>query len=104
MNKKNLLTGILSVALLGNSLTATADNVYTIYPIPQEQHAGTGTGAFTQEVNVIVENGIDEATINRLKDILKANGLTVTLGNQAAENLTNIYLGINGSEIGRAHV
>lgn len=98
MNKKNLLTGILSVALLGNSLTATADNVYTIYPIPQEQHAGTGTGAFTQEVNVIVENGIDEATINRLKDILKANGLTVTLGNQAAENLTNIYLGINGSE------
>lgn len=70
---------------------------YTIYPVPHTQTAGTGTVSFTNSVNVICDNGIDEATRNRVKDIFAAHNVTVSFSDAASSTESNVYLGVNGA-------
>ena len=98
MKKKFLLTGILAAMLFGGSYDAYADKVYTIYPVPQRQVAGEGSGAFTDEVNIVVESGIDEATVSRLKSILQSHTIDAAVTSAAKEGVTNVFLGISGSD------
>lgn len=92
MKKKTLLTSI--VALL---LPMTLAAQYTIYPIPQEQTAGTGTVSFTSAVTAVCDAGIDEYTQQRLTDVLAEHGLTVTFAETPSADNANVFLGINGS-------
>lgn len=91
--KKTLLT--LALCLLG--ACAWADNVYTVYPVPQSQEAVDGTTSFTATVNVIAESGIDTITTARCRQVLANHGLTASFSSTPSTELANVYLGVNGS-------
>lgn len=92
MKKKSLLL-ILWALMLPAALSAQ----YTIYPVPQEQVAGTGKVSFTPNVCIVSESGIDAVTRSRAEQILKEHGLTPTFADTPSQTLTNIYLGLNSS-------
>lgn len=83
---------------LGIPQLAIADNVYSIYPIPQEQVAVTGNASISSKVNLVVEAGIDDVTRKRATDILTQNGIQVVISDKEDASMSNIYLGINGSK------
>lgn len=79
------------------SMPAKAD--YTIYPVPQNIIYGTTPLQLTQNVNVIIEQGVDDYTKARLHEVLtEENGITFTFSNKAKAGVSNIWLGINGSK------
>lgn len=92
------MSGIFAAMLLGGTLQLQAEKVYTIYPVPQSQVAGVGSGAFTSEVNIVVESGVDATTLGRLKNILSGQGIAAEVTSAARKGVTNIFLGINGSD------
>ena len=92
MKKKSLLIGMAALIF-----PMTMMGQYTIYPVPHTQTAGTGTVSFTNIVNVVCDNGIDEATRNRVKDIFAAHNVTVTFSDAASSTESNVYLGVNGA-------
>ena len=70
---------------------------YEIYPTPHHQEKSSGSANFTPQVNIVAEPGIDEATVQRACDILKAHGLTVSQQSKPASAISNVLLGVNGS-------
>ena len=80
------------------SALMAASEPYTIYPIPHEQVVdNTVEATFTGRVNIIAEQGIDEATYKRAQQVLTEHGVTVRRSNDIIGNETNLLLGINGS-------
>ena len=79
--------------LLANMLSAAAAP-YTIYPVPQEQVAPhKSAGTLTTSVCIVADDGIDEVTVARAKEVLKANGLSTTVAKKAAKGCVNLLLG-----------
>ena len=70
---------------------------YEIYPNPQEISYQDGTYVIRSQVNAVMEEGIDEATQNRLKEVVDSKGKTMTVSDAKAEKKTNILVGIYGS-------
>jgi len=70
---------------------------YSIYPVPQQQQAGTGTVTFTPKVNVVAEEGIDRYTLDRAAQVLSDHGLTAQFSNAEVAGMANLLLGVNGS-------
>lgn len=89
-NKKRILFALVSLLFPAGAMAQ-----YTIYPIPHEQVAGTGTVSFTSDVELICEDGIDAATVSRAEQVLSDHGLKT--GSVTSSLHTNIYIGINGS-------
>lgn len=85
------MSGIFAAMLLGGTLQLQAEKVYTIYPVPQSQVAGVGNGAFTSEVNIVVESGVDATTLGRLKNILSGQGIAAEVTSAARKGVTNIF-------------
>lgn len=80
------------------TMSSLADNVYTIYPIPQEQIAVDGQVSFTSTVNVVYDtDDIDEYTLDWLSDVLAEHGITATYSDAAVSGQTNVFLGVAGS-------
>ena len=80
--------------LLANLIPAVAAEPYTIYPVPQEQIDGhTSAGVLTPNVCIVADDGIDEVTVARAKEVLKANGLSTTVAKKAAKGCVNLLLG-----------
>ena len=77
---------------------AQATQVYTIYPVPQEQRAGVGQAAFTAQVTIVAEPGIDEVTIARARQVLTDHGLACTVATRPTTKGSCLLLGINGSQ------
>jgi len=96
MKRKDLFVGLL-FACMGWATGSWADNVYTIYPVPHEQVAGTGSVGFTSRVNVVCEPGIDDVTRQRASSVFGERGLEVSFSDAASATLSNVYLGLNGS-------
>ena len=94
MKKKRLSVALFS--LLAASPLA-AQTAYTVYPIPQEQEAGTEKVSFSSTVTIVAEDGIDTYTVNRAKSVLEDHGLTAVVSSTPATSGSNVYLGINGS-------
>ncbi len=92
MKKKSLFIGI---ATLLFPLTISAQ--YTIYPIPHNQTAGTEKVNFTQTVNVICDNGIDDATQKRITGIFAEKGVTTRFSHATSTTESNVYLGVKGT-------
>ncbi len=83
------------------ALVAMANEPYTIYPVPQRQVPLSGTASFCKDVNIIAEPAIDEATVNRAKQVLEEHGLTpwTRIGgtNHIPDHMSVLILGVNGS-------
>lgn len=91
---------IVSSLFQGTTVLATTEESskgYEIYPTPQEVTYNQGDYIIRPDVNAIVEEEIDSATINRLDEILKSKNKNVTKVPSKQEGKTNIYLGIYGS-------
>lgn len=90
MKKLNIL---FSLVLM--SVAAMAQ--YTIYPVPQKMTAKEGTAQFSEEVCLVCDKAVDQATINRAKQVLEAHGLkgNVTEGQQQCTSV--IYLKVDPS-------
>ena len=74
---------------------------YEIYPIPQSvvyDNEETPTEFYmSDEVNVVYDENTDEATKAFLKEVLEKYGKTVTESTQAADDKTNILVGVKDS-------
>ena len=80
------------------AMMAQAKQVYQIYPIPQEQHAGVGQAAFSSQVNIVAEPGIDAVTIDRARQVLADHGLDAVVSTRVSSKGSNLLLGVNGSK------
>lgn len=83
------------------ALLAAANEPYTIYPVPHRQVAVPGTASFCKDVHIIAEPSIDEATVNRAKQVLEEHGLTpwTRIGgtHRIPDRMSVLILGVNGS-------
>lgn len=95
---KSFFLVILFPVLVMNGSLWGQQRGYTIYPVPQEEVLSKGAVTFTPDVNVVAEDGIDEYTVARLKEILEENGLTPVFTQKPQSGNSTIYLGINGSK------
>lgn len=80
------------------TLTVSSHNVYPIYPTPQDQYALGGKTSFTKQVNVVVEEQIDQTTIDRARQVLTEHGLTPVFTNSIAKKGSNLLLGVADSK------
>ena len=74
-----------------------AETEYQIYPTPHSIAYEADTFTLDKEVNVILESGLDEATTNKIGDILEDHGLTMKTSDKTADG-TNILVGVYGSD------
>ena len=79
------------------AIVALTMQAYDIYPIPHEQLAMPGTASFTKQVTIVPEQGIDQVTVDRARQVLTDHGLTATVAYKPSTNGSNVLLGINGS-------
>ena len=70
---------------------------YEIYPIPQQQSLNDGVARFTEQVNVVVEPGVDEVTLARALQVLGDHGVKATVADKPLAGVANVIVGINGS-------
>ncbi len=87
---------LLPVFLWMAIVAAWAQQRYVIYPIPQTQELLQGSASVAPVVNIVAENGVDEATIARAKEVLSDGGRKVTVSHRLVKDATNVLLGING--------
>ncbi|MDO4736408.1 MAG: beta-N-acetylglucosaminidase domain-containing protein [Bacteroidia bacterium] len=90
-------TSIISLLFLFCTISLLGQELYTIYPIPQEQIIKSAKVSFTPQVSVIAEKDIDKYTCERVKQILKEKGLQANFVGKPTAGESVIYLGINGS-------
>ena len=106
-NKKGFqkfAAGVMALVITVSGLTISpvrseaAAAEYEIYPNPQVVQYTEGDHVIKNEVNVVYESGIDQATKDRLAEALALkDGVTVTTSESIEEGKTNILVGIDGS-------
>ena len=106
-NKKGFqkfAAGVMALVMTVSGLTISpvrseaAAAEYEIYPTPQVVQYTEGDYVIKNEVNVVYESGIDQATKDRLAEALALkDGVTVTTSESIEEGKTNILVGIDGS-------
>lgn len=106
-NKKGFqkfAAGVMALVVTVSGLTISpvrseaAAAEYEIYPNPQVVQYTEGDYVIKNEVNVVYESGIDQATKDRLAEALALkDGVTVTTSESIEEGKTNILVGIDGS-------
>ena len=79
----------------------TSDNTdkYLIYPIPQNIEYGENKTSFTlnKGVNLILEDGVDEATKYYVEEVLTDFEITYTVDDKLNNDKINLLLGVNNS-------
>lgn len=83
--------------LFALALHASPGTPYEIFPVPQSQKLLDKKASLTSEVNIVIEPGIDKATVDRAIAILKEKGVTSKISNKIIDSKTNLLLGIQGS-------
>ena len=78
--------------------TEEVSGQYAIYPIPQEVVYGEGEVIITEEVAIVADTEVDEATMNYVKEVLDDYHITYETASAVIEGKTNILLGIRGSK------
>ena len=99
---KQMLTGLLAIAMVLTMGTPAIPKVYAqdntqveyeIYPNPHDMSYQEGEYVIRPEVNVVFEEKIDEATQNRMNEVLEAKDKNITVTAEKAEGKTNILVG-----------
>ena len=103
-----VLAATLSVSLFGtskvtvnakeNKVNIEVEENYEIYPVPQKEVYLGSSFKITDEVNIVIEDGIDQSTKNFIIEILKNNGIKNVFSNEAVEDKTNIIIGVKDSD------
>ena len=94
-------SAVAAVTVLGTGTPAAqaAEAEYEIYPKPHEISYEGDSWILKNEVNVVYEDGIDEATQDRLDEVFALkDGITVSESDEIVEGKTNVLVGINGSD------
>ena len=94
-------SAVAAVTVLGTGTSAAqaAEAEYEIYPKPHEISYEGDSWILKNEVNVVYEDGIDEATQDRLDEVFALkDGITVSESDEIVEGKTNVLVGINGSD------
>lgn len=94
-------SAVAAVTVLGTGTPAAqaAEAEYEIYPKPHEISYEGDSWILKNEVNVVYEDGIDEATQDRLDEVFALkDGITVSESDEIVEGKTNVLVGIDGSD------
>src|SRR5690625_3141528 len=92
----SLVIGLLPV----NSFAHDQDDsgkTYKLYPIPQSIEYDGKSYILKKKVNVVYDEEIDEATKQRLVEILELKDLEAVESDRFEENALNIFVGVYGS-------
>ena len=98
-----VMTLVMLVALLPNVLVQNVqavekqDEGYEIYPIPQSVEYNDGTLNLGNDVNVVFEEGIDDATKNRLMEVLSIKSISYEVTTEVKSDKTNFLVGLHNS-------
>ncbi len=90
---KSILLAVLCLL----SAVATADTVYDIRPVPQQQERVEGSATLTSRVTIVAGPAIDTYTVNRAKEVLTGHGLTPVVARKATKGTSTLYLGVNAN-------
>ena len=88
---KSILLAVLCLL----SVAATADTVYDIRPVPQQQERAEGSATLAGRVTIVAGPAIDTYTVDRAKEVLTEHGLTPVVARKAAKGMSALYLGVN---------
>ena len=94
-------SAVAAVTVLGTGTPAAqaAEAEYEIYPNPHVISYEGDSWIIKNDVNVVYEDGIDEATQDRLEEVFALkDGITVSESDEIVEGKTNVLVGINGSD------
>lgn len=102
--KKNLnkaLKSLLAITLAISTLFTISPIVnveakevdYEIYPVPHEMNYNDGNYIIRSQVNVVYENGIDDATKNRLTEVLQSKNKEISISDKKVNGKTNVFVG-----------
>ena len=80
------------------TVNAAEKKEYDIYPIVRNIDYDGTEFAMASKVNVVYEDGIDDATKTYLEEVLTENGVTSTAVSAAKAGEWNILLGVDGSK------
>lgn len=93
--KALLLLALLQLNIVGVQYAKGQD--YTIYPVPHEQIALDGTARIGNQLCIVAEQGIDEATLKRAEQVAAEHGLNTMRSARPQKNCSNLIMGVNGS-------
>ena len=91
------LTTTFLMGICPKSLCQSLKAAYNIYPIPQKMFVTQTETSFSKTITIVAEDGIDDVTTNRAKQILSEKGFNVIIATKPS-NASNLFLGINGSK------
>ena len=94
-------SAVAAVTVLGTGtpMAQAAETGYEIYPNPHVLSYEGESWIIKNDVNVVYEDGIDEATQDRLEEVFALKGgITVSESDAIVEGKTNVLVGIDGSE------
>lgn len=80
--------------------TSENENEYLIYPVPQDIQYDKDSESFTlpKDINLVFEDGIDEATKNYAKEVLDLYKINYNTTNSIDKSKTNLCIGVNDSK------
>ena len=88
---------VFSSAPMASAEKRQAEKAYDIYPVVREIIYDGTEFVPEEQVNVVSETGIDEATKIYLSDVLEENGISAAVAAEPVDGAFNILLGVNGS-------
>ena len=91
-------TGTLPFSVHVFAEEATNDEAYKIYPTVHSIEYQDGGYNLQENVNVIYDKEIDDATKARMNEVAALKNLTIQTSDQAKSGMTNIYVGVYGSK------
>ena len=88
---------LFTLLLLSCGMQLLAANLYNIFPVPQQQIAGSGEAKLTSQATLIAGKGIDAYTVTRAKQVLQEHGITPVVGSKAVKGRMTVIIGVNAS-------
>lgn len=88
---------LFTLLLLSCGMQVLAANLYNIFPVPQQQIAGSGEAKLTSQATLIAGKGIDVYTVARAKQVLLEHGITPVVGSKAVKGRMTVIIGVNAS-------
>lgn len=93
-----VLTGILNTGSITAKAETGLSEEYVLYPKPQQITYDAGDYLLRNSLNVIFDDAIDDYTKARMDETAALKNLAVQVSSEAVDGMTNIYVGVHGSQ------